>query len=129
MIVHTILYVADQKKSTNFYSAVLGMRPTLEVPGMTEFKLSDTHILGLMPERGIKKLLGERLPDPAQASGIPRAELYFRVDDPEPFLQRAMELGAKELSSFIPRDWGDRAGYVLDIDGHVLAFAVSEREM
>jgi ribosomal-protein-alanine N-acetyltransferase len=125
MIVHTILYVADQKKSTDFYSFVLGMTPTLDVPGMTEFKLSDKHILGLMPENGIKKLLGEKLPDPSQANGTPRVEVYFRVDDPEPFHQRAMERGVIELSSIQPRGWGDRAGYVLDLDGHVLVFATS----
>ena len=125
MIVHTILYVADQSKSTEYYSHVLAMAPTLNVPGMTEFKLSDKHILGLMPEKGIKRLLGERLPDPAQANGLPRAEVYFRVDEPEIFIRRALERGMKELSAVQPRDWGDRAGYVLDPDGHVLAFAVS----
>jgi ribosomal-protein-alanine N-acetyltransferase len=125
MIVHTILYVADQKKSTKFYSFVLGMAPVLDVPGMTEFKLSDKHILGLMPEDGIKALIGEKLPDPSQASGIPRAEVYFRVNDPKLFLHRAIERGAKELSSLQPRGWGDQAGYVLDLDGHVLVFAES----
>jgi len=125
MIVHTILYVADQKRSTEFYSSVLDMTPTLDVPGMTEFKLSDKHVLGLMPEKGIKRLLGERLPDPAQANGLPRAEVYFRVEEPELFFQRAVDGGMKELSAIMPRDWGDRAGYVLDPDGHVLAFATS----
>lgn len=105
MIVHTILYVANQKKSTDFYSFVLGMKPSLDVPGMTQFKLSDKHILGLMPESGIKKLLGEKLPDPSQANGIPRVEVYFKVDDPESFLMRAMACGSKELSSIQPRDW------------------------
>lgn len=44
---------------------------------MTEFRLSDDHVLRLMPEAGIKRLLGERLPDPASStiligeSGIP----------------------------------------------------------
>lgn len=121
--VHTILYVADQKKSTNFYTTILGMSPSLDVPGMTEFKLSSEHILGLMPEHGIKKLLGENLPDPARANGIPRAEIYFKVDDPETFIQRAIKMGAKSLSAVEPRDWGARAGYVMDLDAHVLAFA------
>lgn len=125
MIVHSILYVADQKKSTELYSKVLGQTPTLDVPGMTEFKLSDQHVLGLMPEKGIKRLLGETLPDPAQANGLPRVELYFRVDKPDQFQRRAIELGMRELSPIQPRDWGDRAGYVLDPDGHVLAFATS----
>lgn len=53
MIVHTILYVADQNKSTGFYKSVLGMEPQLHVSGMTEFKLSENHILGLMQEKGI----------------------------------------------------------------------------
>ncbi|MFA6238082.1 MAG: VOC family protein [Bacteriovorax sp.] len=123
MIVHTILYVADQKRSAELYRELLGLEPILDVPGMTEFKLSDNHILGLMPEKGIKKLLGEKLPDPTKGSGIPRAELYFRVKDPEAYLKRAWELKLFELSPLLPRDWGASAGYVLDFDGHVLAFS------
>ncbi len=123
MIVHTILYVADQERSRDFYKFVLGQDPFLDVPGMTEFKLSDAHILGLMPEKGIKRLLGDKLPDPAQGSGIPRAELYIRVKDPESMFARAKEVGAVELSPILERDWGGRACYVLDKDGHVLAMA------
>lgn len=81
MIAHLILYVADQQASTEFYAYVLDMEPTLNVPGMTEFSLSETCVLGLMPEAGIKKLLGTNLPDPATARGIPRAEVYLLVDD------------------------------------------------
>ncbi len=123
MIVHTILYVADQQKSAEFYSKVLDLKPTLDVPGMTEFKLTEGHILGLMPEAGIKKLLGEALPDPAKASGIPRVELYIRVNNPEIYFDRSKALGAKELSAIAARPWGGKAGYVIDRDGHVLAFA------
>ncbi len=125
MIVHTILYVADQDKSRDFYRFVLDIDPTLDVPGMTEFKLSEKHILGLMPEKGIKRLLGEKLPDLSKAAGIPRVELYVRVSDPESMFQRAKEIGALELSPMIARDWGDLAGYVLDPDGHVIACAKS----
>jgi len=127
MIVHTILYVKDQKKSSNFYSEVLKIAPQLDVPGMTEFLLSEEHILGIMPEKGIKKLIGERLPDPELANGIPRAELYFRVNNGEEYMFRAIELGAKLLSSFQLRNWGHSAGYVLDLDGHVLAFATETK--
>ncbi len=93
------------------------------MPGMTEFGLSDTCVLGLMPEAGIKRLLGDRLPDPAIANGTPRAEVYLRVDDPQAFHQRAIEMGAQELSPLEKRSWGDIATYSLDPDGHVLAFA------
>ncbi|MGE0172604.1 MAG: VOC family protein [Oligoflexales bacterium] len=121
--VHTILYVADQARSTDFYTALLAFPPSLNVPGMTEFRLTEGHILGIMPEGGIKSLLGETLPNPADGNGIPRAEIYFRSEDPESMFARAVNLGAKVLSPILERDWGERAGYVLDSDGHVLAFS------
>lgn len=122
-IAHTILYVRDQEASMKFYSTVLTQKPRLHVPGMTEFLLNDGTILGLMPERGIKRLLGEHLPDPAQATGIPRAELYLQVQNPDEFHQRAIDQGSIELSPLAERDWGHVAAYSLDPDGHVLAFA------
>lgn len=123
---HLILYVADQARSTAFYSAVLGLAPRLHVPGMTEFELAGGAVLGLMPESGIRRLLGDALPDPADARGVPRAELYLVVDDPRAFHARALSAGARELSPLLPRSWGHRAAYSLDPDGHVLAFASDE---
>lgn len=118
-----VFYVEDQKKSARFYEAVLAKAPALDVPGMTQFDLGDGTQLGLMPSVGIKQLLGDKLPDPSQAQGVPRAELYLIVTDAEGYHRRALDNGAVELSPMQERDWGDRAGYCLDSDGHVLAFA------
>ena len=123
MKVNIILYVSDQKASASFYEKVLLMPPVLNVPGMTEFKLNEETVLGLMPTAGIKRLLGDKLPDPDKARGIPRAEVYLHVTDPESYHSRAILNGAKELSPLLMRDWGDEAAYSLDPDGHVLAFA------
>jgi len=123
MKVHFILYVSDQERSTAFYSAVLGEVPTLNVPGMTEFRLKDSTVLGLMPETGIVNLLGPAILNPALAPGIPRSEVYLVVEDPVAFHARAIAAGARELSQLALRDWGHRAAYCLDPDGHVLAFA------
>ncbi len=120
---HFILYVSDQKSSTSFYAVALDLVPTLDVPGMTEFPLPGGAILGLMPSAGIVKLLGSAIPDPASAAGIPRAELYLVVGDAQAHLDRAVGAGARMVSKLTTRDWGHRAGYVLDPDGHVLAFA------
>ena len=122
MNINIILYVSDQRRSADFYRAVLGKDPELDVPGMTEFRLNDGAVLGLMPEKGIKRLL-PGLPDPASAAGIPRAEAYFTVEDPAGCHARALAAGGKELSPLAPRDWGHEAAYSLDPDGHVLAFA------
>ena len=120
--VHLILYVAGQARSSAFYRQALDRTPRLDVPGMTEFELGGGAVLGLMPVTGIRQLLGPKLPDPS-ASETPRAELYLRVADPEAAHARALAAGGRELSPVRPRNWGDRAGYVLDPDQHVLAFA------
>lgn len=123
MPAHLILYVADQGRAREFYEAVLAVRPRLDVPGMTEFDLGDGAVLGLMPEAGIRRLLGDALPDPARASKVPRAELYLVVESPAQVHARALAAGARELSPPLPRDWGAVVGYCLDPDGHVLAVA------
>lgn len=120
---HFILYVSDQARSATFYEAVLDAGPRLNVPGMTEFDLAPGAVLGLMPEAGIKRLLGAGLPDPAGAAGVPRAELYLLVANASEYYARAVGAGARELSPVTPRDWGHAAGYVMDPDGHVVAFA------
>jgi catechol 2,3-dioxygenase-like lactoylglutathione lyase family enzyme len=122
-LVQFILYVADQEIATAFWSDVLGQSPSLDVPGMTEFRLSNTAVLGLMPEEGIAALLGAALPDPATARGVPRAEVYLLVPDPAACHARALAAGAVELSPLALRNWGDTVAYSLDPDGHVLAFA------
>lgn len=120
---HFVLYVADQARAAAFYAAVLGSPPRLDVPGMTEFDLPGGAVLGLMPCTAIRALLGDALPDPAEAQGVPRAELYLRVEDPLAMHARALAAGAVELSPLLRRSWGDHAAYALDPDGHVLACA------
>ena len=126
---HLIFYVRDQGAATAFWQAVLGRRPALDVPGMTEFAVVDGVVLGLMPEAGIRSLLGPSLPDPASAQGIPRAELYLVVDDAAVYHARALAAGATELSALAWRSWGDSAAYSLDPDGHVVAFATRSSRM
>jgi catechol 2,3-dioxygenase-like lactoylglutathione lyase family enzyme len=126
---HLILYVEDQERATRFYEAVLGRAPRLEVPGMTEFGLAEHATLGLMPVAGIRKLLGPDLPDPARAAGVPRAELYLVVDDPEAAHARALGAGARQISPLRSRSWGADVSYVLDLDGHVLALARPTAEL
>jgi len=118
-----ILYVGDQQRSARFYRHVLQREPLLDVPGLTEFQLTEESSLGLMPNAGVRRLLGEGVPDPAGGTGIPRVELYLLVEDAPGHHARALAEGARELSPPAPRPWGDRVGYCLDPDGHVLAFA------
>lgn len=118
-----ILYVKDQEVSTQFYRKLLRNDPDLNVPGMTEFVISEHFKIGLMPSAGIVRLLGDSIKDPEKASGIPRCELYFLVEDADAECQHAIQSGAKMISPVAFRDWGDLVGYVSDPDGHVIAFA------
>ncbi|MFI5263167.1 MAG: lactoylglutathione lyase [Candidatus Kapaibacterium sp.] len=121
-----ILYCADQQRSTNFYQRLLLQKPVLNVPGMTEFQLTQNVKLGLMPEEGIVSILGEQMKHPALGYGIPRCELYIYTDEPEEYFKRALEIGGVAVSHVASRDWGDKVGYVSDLDGHIVAFAQCE---
>jgi catechol 2,3-dioxygenase-like lactoylglutathione lyase family enzyme len=118
-----IIYVASQQRSTDFYTMLLATQPTLQVPGMTEFELSPTLKLGIMPEQGIAKIIAEKTQHPANGNGIPRCEIYLLLDDLQPYYDRAKELGAVLVSDTAHRDWGHKACYFSDPDGHILAFA------
>jgi lactoylglutathione lyase len=118
-----ILYVRDQRRSRDFYSIILDKEPSLDVPGMTEFVLSENVVLGLMPEHNIEKLLGNKVPNPASGGGIPRCELYLITYFPDVLLEKAVGAGAIPVSDAQDRDWGHRVAYCADPDGHIIAFA------
>lgn len=119
----TILYVDDQSKSTLFYEGIFRKQADLNVPGMTEFQIAENCKLGLMPNRGISKILAPHVPDPSSGTGISRCELYFFVKDLQLEFENAIRCGAQLVSPISDRDWGDRVCYFADPDGHIIAFA------
>ncbi len=122
-LIETILYVKDQQLSTGFYTKLFRQQPDLNVPGMTEFKLSENCKLGLMPNSGIAKILANKTPHPDQGNGIPRCELYLYVENIELEFENALQSGAIIISPIGDRNWGDKACYFSDPDGHIIAFA------
>ena len=118
-----ILYVQDQQRSRDLYRVLLDREPVLDVPGMTEFDLGGCK-LGLMPASGIARIITPALPHPDAGHGVPRCELYLRVDDLDAAIARARQAGLIVISSVADRDWGDRVAYFADPDGHVIALAV-----
>ena len=120
---HTILFVADQAKSTEFYTRVLNAEPALNVPGMTEFHLCDGAVLGLMPRTSAARLFEDSVQIAAENLNEKDAELYLVVDDAATYIERAVNTGAVEISPLQLRNWGHHAGYYLDPDGQIIAFA------
>jgi len=121
--VEFILYVDNQETSSRFYETLFRTKPSLEVQGMTEFTLSDSLKIGLMPNAGIAKILTDKTPYPETGNGIPRCELYFHVEDIQFEFENAIKAGAKIVSKIEDRNWGDRVCYFSDLDGHIIAFA------
>lgn len=122
-LAETILYVRNQQASAEFYQKLFRQKPDLHVPGMTEFNISDTCKIGLMPNNGIAKILEGKTPHPDSGDGIPRCELYFLVEDIQREFDNALACNAKLISPVLDRSWGDRVCYFADPDGHIIAFA------
>ena len=120
---HFILYVENQSESTEFYSKLLNQEPTLNVPGMTEFKLTEKSVLGLMPSRGIKKLLKNKIDTLVKSDNIIKSELYLIVKNIEEYIQRVASEKIKILSELKERDWNHKVIYLLDPDNYVIALA------
>lgn len=119
----TILYVNNQQLSTDFYTKLFRQEPDLNVPGMTEYGISDTCKIGLMPYSSIENILSNYSPKPSLGGGIARCELYLYVTNVEQEFDNAIRIGAKLISAINERDWGDKACYFSDPDGHIIAFA------
>lgn len=122
-LLETILYVTDQEASCRFYEQLFRQPADLHVPGMTEFNISANCKLGLMPNQGIAKILGNQTPHPDSGQGIPRCELYFYVVNIQQEFDNAVKSGARLISPVMDRDWGDKVCYFSDPDGHIIAFA------
>ena len=85
--------------------SVIGVRTCavadMGFPAMTEFVVAPGCKLGLMPENGVARMLGDRVPHPSEGSGIPRSEIYLYVNDPLQYFKRAVKAGGVSLSMAI----------------------------
>ena len=122
-LIEAILFVNDQEISCRFYQNIFRKKADLNVPGMTEFNLADNCKGGLMPNKGIVKILGDKAADRESGNGIRRGELYLYVDNIQFEFDNAVKHGAKLISPIVDRDWGDKVCYFADPDGHIIAFA------
>lgn len=51
-----------------------------------------------MPNDGIAKILGEKIPHPDSGTAISRCELYLSFENSTEVFHRAVSAGAKEIS-------------------------------
>ena len=53
----------------------------------------------------------------------PDVKFIWKTDKTRDYFSRAVKAGAKIISGFALRDWGDNVAYVIDPDGHIIALA------
>ncbi len=118
----TILAVSNLARSVTLYESAFGWPRRVNVPVFVEFALPDGRGLGLY-ERESFGLNTGTAPAPLPPGAISGVEIYIHCEDPVEVGARLIAGGARELSPFSPRSWGDEAAYYADPDGYVLVVA------
>ncbi|MBK7403980.1 MAG: VOC family protein [Phycisphaerales bacterium] len=116
---HTIVYVTDMARSTEFYRDVIGFPIRKQSPVWTEFD-TGTTILALHATPP------DAPPNPATPSPLPGAgQIGLTVPDLDSYHERLFMAGVRCTRMPKREVWGTRIGHYLDPDG--MAIAVSER--
>jgi catechol 2,3-dioxygenase-like lactoylglutathione lyase family enzyme len=110
--VRFVLAVLDLKRSTNYYTSVLGLAIDFEAPGWS-----------FLSRGSLRVMLGEC------ADAIPAGELgdhsyygYVTVDDIDALYGEFQQSGAQFIQSLADKPWGMREFGIRTIDGHRLMF-------
>jgi len=124
MLLHTttIFAVGDLAYATAYYRDVFAWPVQTDTPTFVELALGDGSSLGLYVRDGFAKNIG-KAPATLSYGDLTGTELYLVFDDPTPYLERLKARGARVLSPWSARPWGDEAAYFADPDGNVLAVA------
>ncbi len=122
-LVLVILAVEDLARARAFYEQAFDWTVEVDVPVFVQMRTRTPGLsVGLYQREAFAANTNE-LPAPAPVGGITATELYVLVEDLEGSLARLEEAGARRLSDPADRPWGDRAAYVADPDGNVIAVA------
>jgi len=114
---YVILYVADLRRSIEWYRDVIGLPFRFEGDGYAEFATEGCKF-ALYERSKLPELIGR-----SPTAGGPGGEVAFVVDDVDAQVARVRAAGAEILSGPVDRPWGHRTVHVLDPDGFVVELA------
>ena len=112
------LGVADLRKATEFYEAVLGTLPNTSSDGITFIELPGTW-LALYPFEKLTEDISPEIPATRSGfSGVTLAHNARSKDDVVAIVKHAESAGARVVKE--PQDtfWGGFSGYFADLDGY-----------
>uniref|UniRef100_A0A0D9VSI9 VOC domain-containing protein n=1 Tax=Leersia perrieri TaxID=77586 RepID=A0A0D9VSI9_9ORYZ len=121
-LAYIVVYVEDVPKSAAFYSTAFGyvVRRIDESLKWAELESGATTI-AFTPrhQRETDALTGEvQLPESAGERGP--VEICFDYEDVDAAYRRAVDNGAVPVSAPEQKSWGQKVGYVGDIDGNIV---------
>jgi lactoylglutathione lyase len=114
---YTIAYVADVAATVAFYERAFGLRRRFvaETGEYGELETGATALAfaseGMAAKNGVA-IRPNRAKD--KAAGF---EIAFVTDDPEGAYARAIQAGATPVKAVAAKPWGQRVGYVRDLNG------------
>jgi len=118
---YTILYVKDVPKTIEFYKKVLGFEQKMITPenDYGEIKSGTTTIAFANIELGQSNLKNGFIESNINNKpfGI---ELAFTTIDVEGTIKKALEHGAFLLEDPVTKPWGQKVGYIKDLNGFLL---------
>ena len=118
---YTILYVEDVNQTITFYESAFGFQKKFSTPegdygelisgettlAFASIKLGETNF-----SKGFQKSSLQQRP-----FGI---ELAFTTDNIEADFQKAIAAGAVEEEAVVQKPWGQKVGYLRDINGFLI---------
>ena len=118
---YTILYVEDVEKTIEFYEGAFGFQKKFITPeadygelisGETTIAFASIALGDSNFKKGFEKLSINRKPN-----GI---EMAFTTENIEDDFNKALKQGAIEYEPIIEKPWGQKVGYLRDINGFLI---------
>ncbi|XP_031486316.1 uncharacterized protein LOC116254848 [Nymphaea colorata] len=119
---YTVVYVKDVARSIAFYADAFGchVRRLDESHRWGELESGQTTIAFTPAHQRETDEVAGAVADPATDKRRPPLELCFAYPDVDAAYKRAVEKGAVAVSQPEEREWGQKVGYVRDIDGIIV---------
>lgn len=118
---YTILYVTDVAKTISFYKAAFGFSEKFITPEQDygELVTGETTIAFASFELG-KSNFPQGFQKTLSGAAPFGAELAFVTENIEQDFTKALEAGATEFIAVTEKPWGQKVGYLRDIDGFLI---------
>jgi len=118
---YTILYVEDVEKTISFYESAFGFQKKFITPeadygelisGETTIAFASNSLGNSNFKNGFRKLSLKDMPN-----GV---EMAFTTENIEADFDKALKAGAVEYQKIAEKPWGQKSGYLRDINGFLV---------